>query len=214
VALSREEVLAGALALLEEVGLDALTMRRLAQSLGVRAGAIYWHFADRQDLEDAMVEGMLAGLLAPPLTGRWEQQLAALCRRMAAALLKHRDGARLAVRALKPGPNTLALSEALIAILRRSGRSDRATLWAASVVGYYVLGYVTDLQATEAAKARGLAAIARSTTRKLDRKRYPELARFGERVLEQLATGRDAAARFEFGLEVILTGLGKRRAKS
>ena len=49
-------MITGALALLDEVGLDELTMRRLAQALGVRAGAIYWHFANRQDLEDALGE--------------------------------------------------------------------------------------------------------------------------------------------------------------
>ncbi len=74
--LSREEVIRGALALLDKVGLDALTMRRLAGALDVRAGAIYWHFADRQELEDAMVDAMLADVLAPPLLGPWEQKLA------------------------------------------------------------------------------------------------------------------------------------------
>ena len=209
--LTREEVVAGALALLDEVGLDAFTMRRLAQSLGVRAGAMYWHFADKQDLEDAMVEEMLAGLLEPPLAGRWDERVAELCRRMAAALLRHRDGARLAVRALRPGPNGLLLSETLFATLRRACRTERATLWAAAVVGYYLLGYVTDLQATEAAKARGLVSVARSLTKRLDRKRYPQLAKIGPRAIEEIMMGREAHKRFEFGLGVILKGLGARQ---
>jgi TetR/AcrR family transcriptional regulator, tetracycline repressor protein len=207
VALSRDEVITGALALLDDVGLDALTMRRLAQALGVHAGAIYWHFSDRQDLEDAMVDAMLAGLLEPPLTGPWDRQVAELCRRLAAALLSRRDGARLAVRALRPGPNSLKLSEALLATLSKGRRSQRATIWAAAVVGYYILGYVTDLQATEAAKVSGLVSIARSVTRRLDRKRYPHLAKIGGRALTELVAGRNAHARFEFGLDVILKGL-------
>ncbi|HEX6836091.1 MAG TPA: helix-turn-helix domain-containing protein, partial [Polyangia bacterium] len=52
-ALSREDVLAGAMRLLDEVGLDALTMRRLAEELDVQAGAIYYHFKDKQELLDA-----------------------------------------------------------------------------------------------------------------------------------------------------------------
>jgi hypothetical protein len=76
------------------------------------------------------------------------------------------------------------------------------------VVGYYLLGYVTDLQATEAAKARGLASIVRRTTRRLDRKKYPHISRIGGRALEELVTGRGAQERFEFGLDVILKGLG------
>ena len=114
--LSRDEVLEGALALLDEVGLDALTMRRLAESLGVQAGAIYWHFTDKQALLDAMIDAMLAGLLEPPLTGAWDAQLAELSRRLAAAMLRRRDGARLATQALRPGPNSLELSEAMMQI--------------------------------------------------------------------------------------------------
>jgi TetR/AcrR family tetracycline transcriptional repressor len=85
VPLSRDEVMAGALALLDEAGLDELSMRSLARSLGVQAGAIYWHFKDRQDLEDAMVEAMFHGLIEPPPRGRWQEQISELCRRMAAA---------------------------------------------------------------------------------------------------------------------------------
>jgi TetR/AcrR family tetracycline transcriptional repressor len=213
VALVREEVLTGALALLDEVGLDDFSMRRLAQALGVQAGAIYWHFSDKQALEDAMVESMFAGTLDPPLRGSWEARVAELSRRMAAAMVRRRDGARLALRALHPGPNGLALSEALLATLREGARSQRAAYWSAAVVGYYVIGYVTDLQATEAAKARGLAAVVRKVTKKLDRKKYPTIAKMSGRALAELATGRDANARFEFGLDVILKGLAAARRR-
>jgi TetR/AcrR family tetracycline transcriptional repressor len=205
--LGRDEVLQGALALLDEVGLDELTMRRLAKTLGVQAGAIYWHFRDKQALLDAMVEAMFAGLLEPPPTGAWDAQLAELSRRMAAAMLRRRDGARLATQALRPGPNSLELSEAMLQILAKSGRTRRATLWAAAVVGYYVLGYVTDLQATEAAKARGLMSVMRSFRKTLDKKRHPQIFGVSDKQIEQMLTGRDAQERFEFGLQVVLRGL-------
>lgn len=203
---TRDQVLRGALALLEREGLDALTMRRLARALGVQAGAIYWHFADRQALEDAMVDELMADLLSPPPRGRWEDQLRMLMRRMVQAILARRDGARLAVRALRPGPNALALSDAMLGTLRRSGRSERAVLWAASVLGHYVIGFATDVQATEAAKARGLVAITRALVKQLDRARYPELAAFGPRALEDLVSARDLHARFDFGLDVLIEG--------
>jgi TetR/AcrR family transcriptional regulator, tetracycline repressor protein len=205
--LGRDEVLEGALALLEKEGLDGLTMRRLAASLGVRAGAIYWHFADKQALVDAMIETMLAGLLEPAPTGTWDEQIAELTRRMAAAMLRVRDGARLATLALRPGPNSLDLSEAMMQIIRKSGRSRRATLWASAVIGYYVLGYVTDLQATEAAKARGLMSVVRGLRKSLARADYPLLHSISDTALAQMLEGRDAQARFEFGLQVILRGL-------
>jgi TetR/AcrR family tetracycline transcriptional repressor len=206
--LGRDEVLEGALALLNKEGLDALTMRRLATLLGVRAGAIYWHFADKQALIDAMIEVMLAGLLEPTLTGSWEEQIAELTRRMAAAMLRVRDGARLATLALRPGPSSLQLSEAMMQIIGQSGRSQRETLWTAAVIGYYVLGYVTDVQATEAAKARGLMSVVRGFKKSITRAEYPLIHSIGDTLIEQMLGGRDMEARFEFGLQIVLRGLG------
>src|SRR5580704_9676283 len=59
--LSREQVLAAALGLLDEAGLEQLTMRRLAAALGVQNGATYWHFGSKQDLLEAMADTLLAG---------------------------------------------------------------------------------------------------------------------------------------------------------
>jgi TetR/AcrR family tetracycline transcriptional repressor len=212
--LSRDEVLAGALRLLDADGLDALTMRRLAESLGVRAGAIYWHFADKQDLYDAMVEKMLAPILDQPLRGRWEQQIAEVSRRLAAALGGHRDGARLATLSLRPGPKGLEVSERMLRIVRDAGFSQRATLWATSVLGYFILGYVTDVQALQSAKARGLDAVLRAFTKELDRERFPELGAFSdEKKLAGIMSPRELRGRFEFGLKVILTGLAATRRR-
>jgi TetR/AcrR family transcriptional regulator, tetracycline repressor protein len=214
-ALSREDVVDGALTLLDEVGLDELTMRRLAQALDVQAGAIYWHFKNKQALIDAMTETMFAGALDAPLAGAWDVQIAELSRRMAAAMLRRRDGARLAMSALRPGPNGLALSEALFRTLRRRGKPKRATLWAVAVIGYYVLGYVTDLQATEAAKARGLMSVVRSFRKKLDRSQYPEIYGISDQAIKEMMTAQSARARFEFGLQVIIRGLkAEAKAKS
>lgn len=62
--LSREHVLAAALGLLDEAGLEQLTMRRLAAALGVQNGAAYWHFRSKQALLEAMADTLLAGLTA------------------------------------------------------------------------------------------------------------------------------------------------------
>jgi TetR/AcrR family tetracycline transcriptional repressor len=207
VPLKRKEVVDGALDLLDRIGLDALTMRRLADELGVRAGAIYWHFKDKQDLEDAMVDEMFGDVLPLPMRGTWQEQISELSRRMSAAMLAHRDGALLTTRALRPGQNGLAVSERMLEILHQAGHGKRATLWAAAVLGYFVVGYATDVQATEAAKARGVVAIARALTKKLDKKEFPRLKAIDGRTIENLMTARDAKGRFEFGLRVVLAGL-------
>jgi TetR/AcrR family tetracycline transcriptional repressor len=205
--LRRDEVLQAALRLLDDAGLEALTMRQLAAALDVQAGAIYWHFANKQELIDAMVEALMSGVLVRPTEGRWDEQLAELTRRIAAALAKHRDGAVLVTRALRPGPSGLGVSEKMLAIARAAGFSKETALSATSVLGYYVLGYVTDMQATEAAKARGLRAIMRSFAATLDGQRFPRLSELGEGAFEQMTTAPQFRARFEYGLGVILDGL-------
>jgi TetR/AcrR family tetracycline transcriptional repressor len=207
-ALSRDEVVQGALALLEKVGLDALTMRRLAEALGVQAGAIYWHFKNKQELVDAMADAMMAGLGTPLPLGTWQEQLAELARRMAAALLKRRDAARLASQALKPGPHSLNNGELMLRIIASSGRSQKAVMWAASVVGYYILGFVTDMQAqADAVQRRGLLRLIRDFKRELSPKAYPELSKFTAKQLTDMVKGKQAQERFEYGLQAILRGI-------
>jgi hypothetical protein len=99
------------------------------------------------------------------------------------------------------------VSEALMRIARGAGLSNEGTLWATAALGYYVLGYVTDVQATEAAKARGLASVLKTLKKQLDPERYPELARVGRDGIERLITGESFRERFEFGLKVILEGI-------
>jgi TetR/AcrR family tetracycline transcriptional repressor len=213
--LSRDEVLEGALRLLDDVGLDALTMRQLAKQLDVQAGAIYWHFANKQDLIDAMVDRQLGGILATPVVGRWDRQLAELCRRLVTALTATRDGARLATSALAPGKNGLLVSEAMLRAGRESRLSPEESLWATAALGYYVLGYVTDVQATEAAKARGLTVALTALRRQVDPQTFPELTKLSTgRRIQQFMSGKSFRERFEFGLELLLDGMRAQRRRS
>src|SRR5690348_3341702 len=95
--LDRARTLRTALDLLDEAGLDALTMRRLADALQVRAGALYRYYATKQDLLTAMAEHMLTGVAqtAGKADSGWEEHLRALARALRTALLAHRDGARV-----------------------------------------------------------------------------------------------------------------------
>ena len=208
-ALSREDVLAGAMRLLDEVGLDALTMRRLAEELDVQAGAIYYHFKDKQELLDAMADALMDGLLEPTPEGAWDEVLAELSRRLVARLMSHRDAARLATTTVLPGPHGLAAAEAMMRTLKRAGLSKDATLWGASVLGYYILGYAMDAQATEAAKARGMTAVVTALRDQLDPEQHRELVAMtrGAHALEHMMSPRELRTRFEFGLALILNGL-------
>src|SRR6478735_7134753 len=97
--LQRETVIRAALALLDEVGLEGLTVRRLAAQLGVQNPALYWHFKNKQEMLDGMAAAMLDDAfttMPPPAAGEdWAAWLAESARTFRRALLSHRDGAQV-----------------------------------------------------------------------------------------------------------------------
>ncbi|MEV7596031.1 TetR/AcrR family transcriptional regulator C-terminal domain-containing protein [Kitasatospora sp. NPDC089797] len=159
--LRQADVLQGALELLDEAGLDELTTRRLAQRLGVRAGALYWHYPSKAALLDALADRIIGEMLTPPSTGRpdaapatepdWADRLRELAGRARAAMLAHRDGARLVVSFTAPPPNAVAYFGSLIDALRSAGADAPAAHLGADVVTSFVNGYTLEEQARQAA---------------------------------------------------------------
>lgn len=97
--LDRAQVVDTALRLLDEVGLEGLTLRRIAAELDCKAPALYWHFANKQALLDElateMIRRMIAGSEPPTADTPWQHQLALTCRTLRRTLLGHRDGAKV-----------------------------------------------------------------------------------------------------------------------
>ena len=116
-----------AIALLDADGLDALTMRKLATRLGVQAGALYWHFASKQALLDAMADRFLEGFAADRPAGSWDEQFSALGWRLRQVLLSHRD-ARVMAGTYVAEPNTILLGNMVIEILQAAGLPPPARL--------------------------------------------------------------------------------------
>ncbi|MGO4753248.1 TetR family transcriptional regulator, partial [Streptomyces sp. 2MCAF27] len=96
--LDRAQVVDTALRLLNEVGLEGLTLRRIAKELNVQAPALYWHFKNKQALLDematAMYREMAAGAAAAP-AATWQERVADAQRALRRALLRYRDGAKV-----------------------------------------------------------------------------------------------------------------------
>jgi TetR/AcrR family transcriptional regulator, tetracycline repressor protein len=198
--LHREDVLAGALALLDAEGLEGLTMRKLAAQLGVQAGALYWHFKHKQALLDAMADAVLAEADGPPPQGTWEQQLAELGARLRRALLARRDGARVVAGTFTTGPNTLRTGAMAVEILRSAGvPADRAG-WAGFSLGYYVLGHCIEEQAqAELAEEGGWAA-------KVAGSAEHDGSYFDQAMTATITA--DPAERFAYGLQLLICGIG------
>lgn len=145
-ALTRTDVVDAAIGILDEYGLGDLTMRRLAASLGVQPGALYWHVANKQALLGAVADRILEHLDHDMPTGDWDLRFNELAHRLRAALLAHRDGAEVvaAAHSLRTGRGgTLAL---LSEVLVDAGFTPAEAELAALAVLHYVLGHTADEQ--------------------------------------------------------------------
>ncbi|WP_377267845.1 TetR/AcrR family transcriptional regulator C-terminal domain-containing protein [Peterkaempfera sp. SMS 1(5)a] len=173
----RDEVLQAAIELLDEVGIEGLTMRVLAARIGVRASALYRHYPSKQALLDAMVVHLATPGADPqaPADAPWDEQLRQTANGLREVMLAHRDGARLMSTFHTPGPEAAAGFHNLVAALRTAGTTPDAAVTAVDTVLAYVNGHTLEEQ-----------------TRKTDARTWPR-------------DRRDLA--FNNGLELILTGI-------
>jgi AcrR family transcriptional regulator len=146
--LTRQKVVRAALGLLDEVGLDGLTTRRLAAELGVKSPALYWHFRNKQELLDEMAATLLleAGMGGPRPDESWREWLHRRGHTYRRILLAHRDGGRLVV-GVDPGPVVLARFDQELAALVDRGFTPLLALRAITAVALYTTGSVLQEQA-------------------------------------------------------------------
>ena len=205
-ALTRERVVAEALAVIAADGAVALSMRALAARLGVVPGALYRHVRSKEQLCDLAVDAVLAevGTQADRALA-WPDRIKVLAVRLRAALENH-PGIAAMLKTRDPlGPHSLALAEAFLAALQEAGLAARETAQAFSLVYDYTLGFalsdrttVNEQRVHDPETRRQLRAFFRS----LPADQFPALATLGEHVW---AGNRDQ--RFTAGLDTILAGL-------
>lgn len=202
-ALERTAIVAAALDLLDQTGLEGLTMRKLAEALNVQAPSLYWHFPGKPALLDAMANALLEDVARTPVDGAAHQ---VVLRRSAAelrrALQARRDGARVYAGTFVMGENVLRLAETMIGALMRSGLSAQTAMRAGFSLLYYVLGFVIEEQAWQKQAGTDPAALA------------VQLSEWGGRfpAVEQALphfTEADEDERFAFGVDLILNGLAQ-----
>ena len=141
--LSRDLIIQKALALLEEQGAGALSMRRLADHLGVAPNALYTHVRSKADLIECLIDEVYAGLeLDPDPAKDWTEQLAAISQDVRAHLLARPAVVPYALQQPGLGPHALRLGEAIYGVLRPVGFSDQAVVGIVYALLTYILGFV------------------------------------------------------------------------
>lgn len=205
--LTRERILAAALALLDEVGLDGLTMRRLAERLEVQAGALYRHVRDKDELLDLLAEAICADQPEPDPALPWREQLHRLAANQVRMLRSRRDAARIVAGTPPTGPERLRLIDATLRALLLGGFSEGAAMQAAALLNSYVTGLVLeeDLGPAGAAGGQTEAPAANVWFAAIATGRYPSLGRTVAGLRDPAAFGPEQ--RFSFGLNVLLAGL-------
>ncbi len=146
--LHKRDVVDAATAILDNFGMADLTMRRLGRELAVSPGALYWHFANKQELLGAVADRILQPALdAQPGPG-WRAQITDGCHRLRDALLSHTDGAELVSASFAAGQSEAmtAIVDRLAAAAAEAGVDHADAELAARTVVYYVLGFTVDEQ--------------------------------------------------------------------
>jgi AcrR family transcriptional regulator len=148
---NREILARGALNLLNDVGLEELTLRRLGAALKVRAGAMYWHFKSKEELLDEMATLLLAdaapGLLPARKQAEWNVWVAAFGEGLRKALLRYRDGARMVTGTKLTNTEYMKAAEAVGTQLLKAGFKLRQSVVLLSTVYNYTLNFVIEEQA-------------------------------------------------------------------
>jgi AcrR family transcriptional regulator len=205
--LSRERILAAALALVDEQGIEALSMRRLGQALGFEAMSLYNHVASKDDLLDGILDLVLAEMEPPPPDGG----LPAIRRSAVAAheaLQRHAWAAHLLMAPGRVRPARLDYMEALLACLRGAGFSADTTYHAYHVVDAHIVGFSL-WQAGHAAAPAHVEDMREWFERMIPVDRFPHLHEHG---LQHLDDGpHRAVSAFEFALDLLLASLEKLR---
>lgn len=198
--LNTDVIAQAALGVLNEVGLDGLTMRVLAKELGVQAPTLYWHVKNKRELLDAMADRLAVetaeGLEAPRRNESWQDWLIALAGRSRRTMLRYRDGARVAAGAYSSNPVVIRTIELVLRTLQDAGFTPAEAARTFPVLLHYTVGFTIEEQAWSGAAydhnpyEQGLP---------VDPARYPLTAE----VAGELFT----ADSFEHGLRVILAGM-------
>lgn len=126
--LTREAIIEAALRVLDDEGLDSVSMRRVAEELGTGAGSPYWHVGNKEELLELLLDRVSSELELPePQPDRWQEQLKEVARDMRTLMKRHRGVARISLGRIPIGPNLVRVVEWLLRLLRAAGvpRSHR-----------------------------------------------------------------------------------------
>jgi AcrR family transcriptional regulator len=210
--LSRERVLRAAITHADAGGIEALTMRTLAEELGVAPMALYRHIANKDDLVDAMVDVVFSEVDLPASTAGWKTAMRQRAISAREVLSRHRWAIGLMESRTNPGPGNLRHHDAVIGTLRAAGFTTEMAAHAYSLVDSYIYGFALTQMNLPFDTSAEVAEVAQNMLQPFPVNEYPNLVEF---ITEHaMKPGYDYGDEFVYGLDVILDGLERARKRA
>jgi AcrR family transcriptional regulator len=223
VPLSRERVLHAGVALAARDGIESLTMRKLADELGAGAMSLYHYVPNKEVLLDGMVDIVFSEIDLPTTDVDWRTAMRRRAISTRHVLNRHRWAVGLMESRRSPGPASFRLHDAVLGCLREGGFSIELTIQAYSILDAYIYGFALQEKSVPFDTAEEAAAVAEEQAREFaeraDEQQTAALAEEFPYLAEVVAghvakVGYDFATAFEYGLDLILDALEKRRDAS
>ncbi len=207
--LSRARVLEAAIGLADESGIASLTMRKLAQELGVEAMTLYYYVSNKDEILDGMVDIVVGEIELPSPAADWKAAIRRTAISAHAVLIRHPWAASLMLSSAGVSDARLRYMNSILGSLRLSGFSAAMTDHAYHALESHIIGFTLWVVGMDLGSDEDLALLATDFLRDLPRDRLPHLAEHVEQHLKP--RNPDDEGSFAFGLDLILDGLERIR---
>ncbi|MDN4478477.1 TetR/AcrR family transcriptional regulator C-terminal domain-containing protein [Demequina sp. SYSU T00039] len=205
VRLTPERIATAAIELADRDGIEALTIRALADHLGTKPMTLYHHVAGKEALLDLMVDRIFAEMEAPPEDLPWREAIIRRCQSTREVLVRHPWSVPLLESRSTPGPELLRHHESMLATLDRGGLPLPLMAHAYAILDSFVFGFALEEATLPAQGGEGMADVAEEIAAAFDAEAYPQLVRLT--VDHVMQPGYSFGSSFEVGLGIILDGL-------
>ena len=210
--LSKERVLHAAVALADEGGIDSLTMRKLAQSLGVEAMSLYYHVDNKDDILDGMVDVVFGEIVLPPRGNGWKTAMRERAISTRKVLSRHPWATSMMQSRPNPGPALLRHHDWVIGTLRESVFSVELTAHAFSAMDAYIYGFSLQEETLPFDTPEEVAVIVEAFLEHFPVDEYPYLAELS--IEHIMKPGYNYSDEFGFGIDLVLDGLERAQSQS
>ncbi len=203
--LSRERVLGAAVTVADAGGAGSLTIRSIAQELGVKPMSVYYHVANKDEILDGIVDFVFSQIELPSTTGDWRAEIERRAVSARQVLRKHSWAIALMESRTTPGPATLRHHDSVIATLRAAGFSRAMTAHAYALLDAYIYGFAVQEASLPFEGPESVGSVAEPIMEAFAAGDHPHMVEMATEYY--LQPGYDFGDEFAFGLGLILDGL-------